>query len=411
MAQLAAAPLFGSGGNYESLADVHNELEASLAMDDKDFDDERRVYRTNMSAMEAEIRRLTAEVRTLRESQIDAEVTQLALENGFLSPFGAARRPRRNLFSSTPQSTTKGSRFGEMYAHSPQATLNASTILDDEEAFSLDAWPASPIAPTAPSLPSSLSSSKVDASPTSKLLARGHFQAQGLAQSLRPKPLFVTGSSNQPAANAITRSPAKLETTETPNKSEKRNTENGLLPLAPHPIAIDSPSNSGKHSLSSTVNSRSPIILSRLSPLQEEDDYTPPTSPTEFPTTSPSPKRSNHAAHHMISSTPLQRKGELAATPTHMSSTPQRLRESEDYLQHSFQITPKNGPFDSMAEEATPRVLTRIVYVTRSSHWCEQLLQIVFFLLLVLISFSFGIVFGAAGPPEWLYGPPRTFLS
>ena len=394
---------------------MRNELEESLTMDEKDFDDERRVHRANVSALEAEIRRLNAEVRNLRESHIDVEATQLALEHGFLSPFGASRRPRGSLFSSTPQSSSKMMRFGNSHAFSPQIGLNASTILDDEDAFSFDSWAASPASSTAPSLSYSLGSSKVDASPTSKLLFRGNTQQQSLAQSFRPKPILVSGSTQQHPQylpNGHKDSPIQ------DGRSESHTSDmyHPPLPLAPHPTAIDSPSRGAKNRLLSTNRDSTPQMSSRLSPLKEGIEPTPPSSPTDFNAPPTSSSKSPHGKKNNLwqssASTPSHRSPEISSrndTPL-LNKQLQRFQEASENM-HSFQITPKNGPF-AKEEEPTPKILTRLVYVPRTSHWCEQLFQIIIIVLVVLISFSFGIVFSqTGGPPDWLFGAPRSFLS
>jgi hypothetical protein len=242
--------------------------------------------RPNYSVMEAEIRRLTAELRALKEAKIDQEATQLAREHGFLSPYGS-KIPNK-LFASTPVSK-------QFPVRASPNVLNASAILDDDVNFSFEDW-ASP----------------VKDSPTSRLLRT----------PLRPKPYFV---STVPATQTQSCFPESL---------------------LPDPDLVES-------------------TLEPTSPPQIQSPLTP--------------------------------------------DTPNELASSLRTPMRAVPVTPKNGPFGY--EEPQPRVLTRIVYIPRSSHWCEHICQILFLLMVIFLSIAAGVILVDSGHLEALQGPPPIYLS
>lgn len=286
-------PLLPSGRDWEDGLEMQ-----------KDDEEERESVKAQFQALEAEVRRLTAENRSLREAKLDQEATQLAMDHGFLSPF-VLKNPSK-FHPSTPLNH-------KLAVPGTPNPLNASAILDDDVNYSFEDW-----------------GTPVRDSPTSKLLRT----------PFRPKPHFIT-----PAI------PASLPAVSLPA-------------LVPDPDLVE-------------VAPATPLALPLAPPL------TPPARPTPAPL-------NTHATQQTPANPPIPH-------------TPFRTPA------HPIFVTPKNGPF--AAREPPTRVLTRVVYRSRGTHWCEHIFQIFFFLIVIFVSAVFASLCTSSGFIEQVFHSPLRYRS
>lgn len=352
---------------------------------DYDAEVERQTHRSTVSALEAEVRRLTLELRALSEAKVDHEASQLARQHGFLlSPFEAKM--------STPLVSRQYSSSASPH------TLNASTILDDEANFSFeDGW-------SSPAVASKAREREME-SPTSRLLKT----------PVRPRPLFISTpkqNTSQPTPHFLHSNLVPL-----PEYEDENDVSNDALISSSSPgqrlVASDAPRGS------KATPSQKPLYHSQQSPVSaHKGPYQPSqdsTKPSPAPLTLP-PIQLTPETSSTDSSTGIN-----ALSPTfnahHARDTPKKTPLK------SYQLTPANGlPFtppnhfsnNNNQSYATPsrhyaayadqeaRVLTKLVYVPRSTHWCEHVCLLMFILLVITISFAFGLLMSQTGPPEWL---------
>lgn len=291
----------------------------------KDDEDERESVKAQFQAMEAEVRRLTAENRSLREAKLDQEATQLAMDHGFLSPF--VLKNSSKFYPSTPLNS-------KLALPGTPNPLNASAILDDDVNYSFEDW-----------------GTPVRDSPTSKLLRT----------PFRPKPHFITPAMppSLPVVSVSSLVP-----------------DPDLIPGAP----------------------ATPLATALAPPM------TPPARPMPAHLTT-------HDTNTKIATqqTPFEQ--------THFQQTPSQQTPYDPALPHTpfrtpahpLFVTPKNGPF--AAREPPTRVLTRVVYIPRTSHWCEHIFQIFFFLIVIFVSAIFASLCTSSGFVEQLFHSPLRYRS
>ena len=389
---------------------------------DMDAEEERQTYRASLAALEAEVRRLNLELRAALEAKVDQEASHLAREHGFLSPFVSKSA---SFFSTTPQSQ----RF---FASQPSPMgLNASNILDDDAGFSFEGLQS-------PAMTSSVSKprdfGRDHESPTSRLFrtpsrprpltfitaprnATPQHTPQFLRSDLVPLPesedeIFLTS----PAATTLSQSdnmasstPRRVElqdgdilangNTSSPNKNNF-SASTRLATSAPPPHTVTNPhpphqtnnTNDNHDQLSSSLpGSSTPSSQLFLPPIQltpESDaEGARSSSRANHPTQSPSLPRETPKRTPMknVASTPAQSRsyGQFA--------TPSIIRQG-NALSHQY----------NYGSEPEARVLTKLVYVPKTTHWCEHICLILFILLVIAISFAFGAILSQTGPPTWL---------
>lgn len=380
-----------------------------------DVEEERQTYRASLATLEAEVRRLNLELRAALEAKVDQEASQLAREHGFLSPF--VSKSSSFFASTTPQSSHH--RFS---ASQPSPLgLNASTILDDDAGFSFDGL-QSPAMASSVTKSYSNSSQRERESPTSRLLKTPS----------RPRPHFTISAprNGNTHASSTPQTPHFLhadlvpvpETEEmfgsTPNRE--------ILSSSNSEIQVNG-------DMAYTVSSSSPADAS---PLQRLATSAPPPSSSKKPLPSPSKRaasannspagKSTPSGHLVLPPIQLTPESESdkdfssnrvvrgAMSPSQPRDTPRTPvrnlpatpADSTPYAQFVTPSIIRQGHalshnFAYGAEPET-RVLTKLVYVPATTHWCEHICLILFILLVITLSFSFGVILSQTGPPEWM---------
>ena len=376
-----------------------------------DVEEERQTYRASLAALEAEVRRLNLELRAALEAKVDQEASQLAIEHGFLSPFVSKST---SLFASTTPQSSHHHRFS---ASQPSPLgLNASTILDDDGGFSFDGLQS-------PAMASSVSKSyphttRERESPTSRLLKTPS----------RPRPHFTISAPRNALATPQTPHFLHADLVPVPETEEGH----GSTPNRGISDQLDQVDEVNQENEEMTNS----VTLLPDSPQHRLATSAPPPSSSKKPLPSPSKRaasannspagKSTPSGHLVLPPIQLTPESETekdfsSARVTRSGMSPSQPRETPRTPVRNFPVTPADSaPYSQFVTpsiirqghalshnfaygaEPETRVLTKLVYVPATTHWCEHICLILFILLVITLSFSFGVILSQTGPPEWM---------